>query len=402
MTYRCLKNKTKAQLLKKPHKIAIYSGEIPSTTFIERLIKGLSDKGQHVQLFGIKKKGVSYAQNVSIIGYKNSRFGKALHLLKYSLLLVIFKYKDKRILDNLLQSQSRNTLNDKVKSYPVLWHKPDIFHVQWAKGIDDWIWVQEFGIKLVLSLRGAHINYSPVADSHLAKMYKKVFPQVDGFHAVSKDIAQEAQKYGAASDKIHVVYSGLDLNLMKKIINNKPNNVLKLISVGRSHWKKGYTYALDACNILKEKNIPFLYQIIGGRSNLELAYQIKELQLGNHVELLDRIPFTEVIDLFQSSDLLILPSVEEGVANVVLEAMALGTLVLTTDCGGMQEVISDGYNGFVIPIRDSKRMAAAIVKVNLLSENEKSQLIKNAYQTIHEQHTNNEMVLDMLELYDSL
>ena len=216
-------------------KIAIYSGEIPSTTFIERLITGLSERGCEILLFGRLKKRIKYKNNVFVKGYKSGRLEKGLYLLYYSMLLSLFKNKDKRKLDQLLKSESRNSMYDRVKCYPVLWHKPDIFHIQWAKGLSEWTWVKLFDIKLVLSLRGAHINYSPIADRKLATMYKNQFHNVDAFHAVSKAIAQEAEKYGAKKEKIKVVYSGLNIsgiNYTKTESNNK-STTFNVISVGR-------------------------------------------------------------------------------------------------------------------------------------------------------------------------
>jgi colanic acid/amylovoran biosynthesis glycosyltransferase len=193
-------------------KVAIYSGEIPSTTFIERLITGLSKEGTEILLFGIRKHSVSSRKGVAVICYNNQKWHKLWHFCYFNLLLFLFKTDLKRQLDTLLKQEQRYTLNTRLKCYPVLWHQPDIFHVQWAKGIADWLWVQDFGIKLVLSLRGAHINYSPIADNSLAETYIRCFPKLDGFHAVSEAMALEAQKYGAKASKIKVVYSGLNLN----------------------------------------------------------------------------------------------------------------------------------------------------------------------------------------------
>ena len=69
---------------------------------------------------------------------------------------------------------------------------------------------KEFNIPIVLSLRGAHVNYSPLADASLLESYKRNFPKVRGFHAVSKQLVMKAEFYGASADKIHVIYSGLD------------------------------------------------------------------------------------------------------------------------------------------------------------------------------------------------
>ena len=58
--------------------------------------------------------------------------------------------------------------------------------------------------------------------------------------------------------------------------------------------------------------------------------------------------YLTVKELIKNADILLLSSVEEGIANVVLEAMALGTLVVSTECGGMNEVIKNNENGFLV------------------------------------------------------
>lgn len=387
--------------MKNKLKIAIYSGDIPSTTFIERLIIGMSNKDCEIVLFGRIKKTVRYHQNVLIKGYSSGKLQKGVYLMYYSLLLRFFRNKEKRKLDQILASQSRDSLYDKVKCYPVLWHKPDIFHIQWAKALSEWVWVKEFGIKIVLSLRGAHINYSPIANLKLAKMYREHFPKVDIFHAVSQAIAKEATKYYAPEEKIEVVYSGLNLEA-NMTVAKKQNDVFKMISVGRPHWKKGYTYALDACKILKDQGFKFQYTIIGASDAIEFQYQIHDLNITPEVEIFGQMPFTEVQRLVQEADLLLLPSIEEGVANVVLEAMALKTLVLTTNCGGMSEVITDGENGFIIPIRNTDLMATKIKELANMSDEKKDILRECALKTIANNHTEQKMIEAMLELYQRI
>lgn len=386
--------------MNKTIKIAIHSGRVPSTTFIERLILGLAKSGCQIYLFGLQDKPVHYGTNIISFAFKNSKLHKAWNLLKYSVLLTCFKRKDKLKLDGILKSKSQHSFYDKMKCYQVLWHKPNVFHVQWAKDLAYWSWVQEFNMKLVLSLRGAHINYSPIADPNLAESYRQIFPQVDRFHAVSKAIGAEAQKYGAPASKIDVVYSGLNLNDFPIAKKTNESKVLNIISIGRSHWKKGYHYALDACKLLKDKNVAFTYTIIGAKDYLELMYQVKDLALEHHVILADRLPIDQVLGSLNSADVLLLPSVEEGIANVVLEAMALKTLVLTTDCGGMNEVIQNGINGFVCPVRDANGIAEGILKILKLDPIEHQLLLDRAFDTIQNQHTEDQMIQQMLHLYD--
>ena len=394
--------------MKTPLKIAIYSGEIPSTTFIERLISGLVGSGASVLIFGILRKKPRYSSGVTVVGYQLNRFAKFWHLLRYTVLLTLFKRGDKNRLDAYLQQQQKTDLYTKVKCYPVLWHRPDVFHLQWAKGLADWVWVQDFGMKLVVSLRGAHINYSPIADADLAAMYREYFPKVDGFHAVSKAIGLEAETYGAHSDKTHVVYSGLRAFEMEAEHEPVANPVylqakpFQIVSVGRPHWVKGYPYALDACSILKAQGFDFHFTIVGGSGDIELAYQVCDLNLLEQVTLLNQLPYSQVQELILQSDLLLLSSVKEGIANVVLEAMALGTLVLSTDCGGMDEVIHDGETGFLVPIRDAQALADAIIAITSLPTAAALKIKKQAQLKIKEQHSEALMTSGMMRLYEGL
>lgn len=390
--------------MKKRLKIAVYSGEIPSTTFIERLIEGLADSGHEILLFGPCKFKKKYPQpQVLNFGYPPTKFHKLKVLVSYSVLLYLFRRRQKKQLDHFIKNLGTSVWNSRIRYYPVLWKRPDIFHLQWAKSITDWIWVKEFGIQLVLSLRGSHINYSPLANPQLAADYRRYFPQVDGFHAVSKAIAREAQKYGADPSKIKVIYSGLKSEKTDTTpVQMTKHKLFHLVSVGRSHWVKGYEYALQAMYLLKQQEIPFRYTIIGAEPNEELFFLSKQLQLTEHVQWLNYLPFEEVQQHLKTADVLLLSSVEEGIANVVLEAMQVGTLVLSTDCGGMREVIQDGKNGFIVPVRDPESMAAALQKIYVLADSQKEEIRVAAQATIQQNHTLEKMVHDMCSLYEQV
>lgn len=385
----------------RPKKIAIYSGEIPSTTFIERLIRGLAHDGFQIYLFGSRHKKVSYSKNVFQFSYAN-KIEKIITLIKYTLLLQLFKPKDKKKLDKIIASKKGNTLLQKTNYYPVLYHKPDIFHLQWGKGIANWIWVQDFGIKLLLSLRGTHITISPIADANLSAQYVDYFPLVDGFHAVSDSIKKEAIKYGANPSKIKVIYSGLDTEKLPFLRQTTKNKKLEILSIGRSHWVKGYNYALEASSLLKKENCEFHYTIIGIENDEELLFQKSQLDLDLEVTFKKSLPFQSIIQAIRQSDILLLTSVEEGIANVVLEAMATGTIVLSTNCGGMDEVIIDGHNGFLVPIRTPQALAEKIKLISKLSVTEKEVISIHARKTIENQHSFDTMIFEMKELYATI
>ncbi|MDP2159179.1 MAG: glycosyltransferase family 4 protein, partial [Flavobacterium sp.] len=185
-------------------------------------------------------------------------------------------------------------------------------------------------------------------------------------------------------------------------IKKNIRTTLNIISIGRTHWKKGYTYALDAMPFLQQQNSSFQYSLLGVRPSEELLFQLNDLNLYHHVVFKDAVPFEQVIQEIRNADVLLLPSVEEGIANVVLEAMALGTLVVTTACGGMTEVVTDGVNGFVVPVRNPKAIAAALMKVSELTLEDYQRMTKAARNTIEKNFTEQQMVEAMQKLYQPL
>lgn len=114
---------------------------------------------------------------------------------------------------------------------------------------------------------------------------------------------------------------------------------------------------------------------------------------------MDNLPHKDVLQKYMEADVFLLPSFEEGVANVVLESMALGTFVISTDCGGMKEVISDGTNGFIVPIRDTRAIKESILRYMAMPEDKRFEIRKNARSTILEHHLIDRQVSQMTELY---
>ena len=84
----------------------------------------------------------------------------------------------------------------------------------------------------------------------------------------------------------------------------------------------------------------------------------------------------------KEADALLLPSVEEGIANVVLEAMAIGLPVVSSNCGGMSEVIVDGDNGLLVATRDPAHLADCIDELIRLIPRDREHMATKARDTI--------------------
>jgi colanic acid/amylovoran biosynthesis glycosyltransferase len=266
--------------------------------------------------------------------------------------------------------------------------------------------IENLKCPVILSLRGTQINVSPLADKKLTFLYKQYFPRINRFHAVSQSISKEAEKYGADINQITVISPSVD----DKYLNDKTykvdgvfSDVLNIVSVGRCHWIKGYTFALDTMAILKKEGVQFHYTIIaGGRDSENIYYQIDDLGLNECVSFMNGLPHDEVMRKLSGSDLFLLPSLEEGISNAVMEAMALGVPVISTNCGGMGEVIKNGENGFLVPLRDPDSTAQAIIDFIRLDEKSKITIVNNARDTIIQSHLLSHQVARFKSLYSNI
>lgn len=386
--------------------IAIYSGSIPSTTFVERLIITLAEEGFQVILFGKVVRTITYKQpSIKLVSNKDGLFG----LIQYAgRLLMILLLHPKRYfsLKNYLgysPISGKYEFRKWQRYLPLLLNLPDIFHLQWARTAEEWLFLKKlFGVKLVLSLRGTQINVAPLADVTLAESYRRSFNQYDAIHVVSKALLKEAVKYGADESKLEVIYSGLPYRALPDL-NKVSSEKIRILSVGRFHWTKGYLYLLDALKNLKNQNVPFNLTLIAeGEFPEELLFQIHDLDLTREINWINGLPHDAVQEQMLNHDVLVLSSVEEGIANVVLEAMQLGLLVVSTNCGGMSEVIEDEQNGFLVPVRNPKVLADTILKVWKLPLEDRNRIRLNANKTIIKKFNLTEGIKKIIALYQRI
>jgi len=378
-------------------KIAIFDGTFQTTAFIRRLIVGLQ-KEHEVFVLGFNEKLKDPVEGVRYIklGSNQSKLQLArtsLKLQQYSLKPVFQLFKGER---KKLQAKNLQIQLNKIK--------PNIIHVQWPSVLP---WVEPYfnnsKIKVILSQRGFHTNVRPYVKQDNLDYLKDIYPQLDGLHSVSKAISEVGKKIGRPKTNIdQVVYTGLDLSHFEQTLcdlKKKTNAPLKIVSVGRPHWKKGYSYAVRAMQLLKNSGIIFTYEIIGGQGDEEITYLIQCLGLSNEVILQPKMEQKLVFEKMKNASLFLLPSLEEGIANVAVEAMALGTPVISTDCGGMEELITHEKEGWIVPTRDPKALAEQIKNYTFIYENEIEIICAAARKKVEIQHTEDKMVEDMLHLY---
>ena len=91
-----------------------------------------------------------------------------------------------------------------------------------------------------------------------------------------------------------------------------------------------------------------------------LKQQVEDLNLSRHVRFLGPIPPDELKSILSAADLFVLPTSNEGWANVLLEAMACGLPIVTTDVGGNAEVVCQPELGTIVPFDDSAKLLSAV------------------------------------------
>lgn len=366
-------------------RITILSGSVPTTTFIDGLINAMAEEGFAITVIGKKTGDYNYHKEVAVIIVPDSIVERILFIIN-----LLFATGFKHISKIFSNSKGwKGLYNDLLFYLPIIHSKPDSIHLQWTAFIHDRDLLFElFPGKVLVSLRGAHINYTPLTTPEIKDSYLRLFSKVHRFHAVSEAIVKEAEQYGVDKAKTDVIYSFVNDALLEKRIESKSGKAeLHIISVGRFFWKKGYEYALDALSMLKQKGVPFTYTLIAeGKTPASIIYQVHQCGLTDHVRIINGTSHTEVLKAIEWHDVLLLPSVEEGIANVVLEAMAVGTPVITTDVGGMKEVITHGHTGYIVKARDAQGIADALSVFSKLDKNQRFAIATNAKEAIQKKH----------------
>ena len=148
-----------------------------------------------------------------------------------------------------------------------------------------------------------------------------------------------------------------------KSIGKMKSKTLKLIAVGRVAPQKEYSTLIKAVSILR-KSIPVSLKIIGGTANTceydKVTRITKELQLENEIDFVGYSD--DVAQYYKDADIFVLSSAWEGFGNVIVEAMAFGLPVVSTNCNyGPAEILESGKYGRLVDVGDSEALANAIM-----------------------------------------
>lgn len=228
--------------------------------------------------------------------------------------------------------------------------------------------------------------------------------KADQLVSVSRNLKKEIMKKGIPSEKINVVYSGVDDEFLRGKSQKKSLDVLRekygimdhyCLFVGRLAHRKGleyFLYALERANDVK-------CVIAGdGPQKGSLLSLTSTLGLQDQVVFVGFVPQDDLRHFYAGADFLVLPSLAEGLPLVILEALASGTPVIASNVAGIPEIVSDGYNGLLVPPKDTEALSEAMQK--LASNPElRNEMGKNARRTVDERFSWRSIAEEVLKVY---
>lgn len=226
--------------------------------------------------------------------------------------------------------------------------KPDIIHAHAARAlfmtrIAAKKYVKKNNKRLICTAHGWILNYLK-----FSRIKEKMFLLNRNIDyktlAVSNYSMNEMIDKGYSKDKMSYIYNGIDIKSYNDSAIIK-KNVKNINYIGRFTDQKGIDYLLEALTYFKDSEINF--RIYGKGEKEELIKDfIKKNDLKN-VQLKGYIPADEVINVLHDTDVLLLPSIDEGFPYILVEAVASGVPCIATDVGGVSEIINN-ENGIII------------------------------------------------------
>jgi glycosyltransferase involved in cell wall biosynthesis len=178
-------------------------------------------------------------------------------------------------------------------------------------------------------------------------------------------IIQECEE--EMGDKIHVIHCGIDPTVFVPRPKHRIDGLFHILCIGSFEEVKGHTYLIEACRILRERGVDFRCHLVGaGPRRRLLETQVKQAALQHHVQFHGGLPRTQVAAMLQSSDVAVLASVptrsgkREGIPVSLMEAMASGVPVVSSDMASIPELVESGRSGLLVPPRDAAALAAAL------------------------------------------
>ncbi|GGA58491.1 hypothetical protein GCM10011507_07320 [Edaphobacter acidisoli] len=192
----------------------------------------------------------------------------------------------------------------------------------------------------------------PIADLRDIEREEEIYQMADAITVPSRFAARSFVEMGLPPEKVHVIPYGVRLENFRRTAEPAPGR-FDVLFAGAAGLRKGVPYLLEAFSRLRHtaKRLRF-----AGDIRPDIKHVLERLPR-EHVEFLGPVSQPRLAELMSTSHVMVLPSIEEGLALVQGQAFACGCPVICTTNTGGEDLFTDGVEGFIVPIRDSDALA---------------------------------------------
>jgi glycosyltransferase involved in cell wall biosynthesis len=246
--------------------------------------------------------------------------------------------------------------------------RPDIVHIFF--GIPDgpvgWLLKRAYGLPYIISLRGADVPSDEV--KRFAKQYKVLRPFIrwlwrdaDTLVAVSNGLRGHAHET-IPDLPIQVIPNAIDLSAFTPALHREATGPVRLLYVGRFNVFKNVETLIEAAGKLKQMDVgDFELELVGeGEQRPVLERMVSDLGLTRLIHFTGWVARDCIAEHYRRADIFATATTWEGMPNTVLEAMACGLPVVGTQASGLHELVRDGINGYLVPIKDPGALAEVL------------------------------------------
>jgi len=218
----------------------------------------------------------------------------------------------------------------------------------------------------IISLRGSDVpgdNARLQLDYRiLAPIFKAIWKKASGLVACSDGLKKRANKFQSYMN-VDVIPNGVDLeNYYPSNEPRETSDEIRLITSGRLSATKRVNMLIEAVEILQKRGYKTKFKIVGDGSLADSLKQlISQKNLNDPIDMLGRVEPANMPELYRESDIYISATMQEGMSNSMLEALACGLPVVTTYCEGVEELITN--NGIVTKHPYADLLADAIASL---------------------------------------
>ena len=240
----------------------------------------------------------------------------------------------------------------------------------------------------------------------LQSLFRFVLHKASAVIVSSPNLIESSKLLSEFKKKCVVISFGIDSNHLMHMADDSEVDKIRqkygkfVLYVGRLSYYKGVEYLIEAFCKIDAKLV-----IIGeGEEALRLKKKVDDLKINSKVYFINHVGESELANYYRAANVFVLPSIypSETFGIVLLEAMSLGTPVISTELGtGTSYVNKNGETGFVVPIRDSCQLVFAINKI-LRSPNLHAEFSKKSFNRIRTEFDLKKMLAKTKEVYKKI